>query len=62
MCDAGLDLNVSKTSVLTKGVTQQATFDVALNIIIASPSLTHLSVDVFLASFCPEGFVDIGVH
>jgi hypothetical protein len=27
--DAGLDLNISKTSVLPKGVTQQAAFDVA---------------------------------
>ena len=60
--DAGLDLNVSKTSVLPKGVTQQAAFDVAHNIINASPSLTHLSGDVSLASFCPEGFVGIGVH
>jgi hypothetical protein len=30
--DAGLELNVSKTSVLPKGVTQQAAFDVAQNI------------------------------
>jgi hypothetical protein len=31
--DAGLELNVSKTSVLPKGVTHQATFDVEHNII-----------------------------
>jgi hypothetical protein len=55
--DAALDLNVSKTSVLLKGVTQQAAFNVAHNIINASPTLTHLSGDVSLASFCPEGFV-----
>ncbi len=60
--DAALDLNVSKTCVLPKGVTQQAAFDVAHNVINASPSLTHLSGDVFLASFCPEGSVGIGVH
>ena len=59
--DAGLELNVSKTSVLPKGVTQQATFDAVHNIIKASPTLTHLSGDVLLASFCPEGFVGIGV-
>ncbi len=59
--DAGLELNVSKTSVLPKGVTQQAAFDAAHNIINASPTLSHLSGDVLLASFCPEGFVGIGV-
>ncbi len=35
--DAALDLNVSKTSVPPKGVTQQAAFEVAHNIINASP-------------------------
>ena len=35
--DAGLDLNVSKTSVLLKGVTQQAALDVVHNIITVSP-------------------------
>jgi hypothetical protein len=59
--DAGLELNVSKTSVLPKGVTQQAAFDAAQNIIQATPTLTHLTGDVVLASFCPEGFVGIGV-
>jgi hypothetical protein len=43
--DAGLELNVSKTSILPKGTTQQAVFDAA-----------HIS-----ASFCHEGFVGIGV-
>ena len=59
--DAGLELNVSKTSVLPKGVIQQAAFDVAHNIINASPTLAQLSADVLLASICPEGFVGIGV-
>jgi hypothetical protein len=59
--DAGLELNVSKTSILPKGVTAQAAFDVAQNIIQATPTLAHLSGDVLLASFCPEGFVGIGV-
>ncbi len=36
-------------------------FDVAQGIITSSPSLTHLSADLALASFCPEGFVGIGV-
>ena len=52
--DAGLELNVSKTSVLPKGVTQQAAFDVANNIINTSPALTHLNGDVLLACFCTE--------
>ena len=59
--DAGLDLVVSKTSVLPKGVTQQSVFDVAQTIINTSPTLTHRSADVLLTSFCPEGFVGIGV-
>ena len=59
--DAGLELNVSKTSVLPKGVTQQAAFDAAHSIINNSPALTQLRGDVSLASFCPEGFIGIGV-
>ena len=59
--DAGLQLNVSKTSMLRKGSTQQAVLHVAHSFIAASPALTQLSGDVSLASFCPEGFVGIGV-
>ena len=60
--DAGLELNVAKTSILPgKGVSQQVAFDVAQGIITASPALTHLSDDLALASFCPEGFIGIGV-
>ena len=39
----------------------RAAFDVAQNIFQATPTLTHLSGDVTLGSFCPEGFVGIGV-
>ena len=46
--DAGLELNVGKTSVLPKGVSQQAAFDAAQNIIQATPTLTHLSGDMLL--------------
>jgi hypothetical protein len=59
--DAGLELNVSKTVILPKGITHQAVFDVAHNILTTSLTLTHLTVDVDLASFCPEGSVGIGV-
>jgi hypothetical protein len=52
---------VSKTSILPKGITQQAVFDVAHSILAASPALTQLSGDVSFASFCPEGFIVIGV-
>jgi hypothetical protein len=58
--DAGLDLNISKTSVLPKGVTQQTAFDIAHRIINNS-ALTPLNADVSLASFCPDGFIGIGV-
>ena len=60
--DAGLDLNVSKTSFLPKGVSQQAAFDVTQNIITNSPTLATLSRSISLASFCAEGFVGIGVE
>ena len=59
--DAGLELNVSKTSILPKGTTQQTVFDVSHSIITATPALTQLSGDVSLDSFCPEGFVGSGV-
>jgi hypothetical protein len=60
--DAGLELNVSKTSILpSKGVTAQAAFDMAQTIMQATPTLAHLSNDVLLDSFCPEGFIGIGV-
>jgi hypothetical protein len=50
--NAGLELNVSKTSILPpKGVTQQVAFDVAQVIITDSPDLTHLSDDLALTSF-----------
>ena len=59
--DAGLELNVSKTSILPKGITSQAAFDMAQTIMQATPTLAHLSNDVLLDSFCPEGFIGIGV-
>jgi hypothetical protein len=59
--DTDLELNVHKTVILTKGITQQVVFDVAHRILTSTPVLTHLTADVTLASFCPEVFVDIGV-
>ena len=59
--DTDLELNVNKTFVLPKDVSQQTVFDVVQNIIQVTPTLTHLSGDVLLAFFCPEGFVGIGV-
>ena len=48
-------------SVLPKDVSHQTVFDVSQKIIKTTPTLTHLSGDVALDSFCPEGFVGIGV-
>jgi hypothetical protein len=59
--DAGLELNISKTTVLSKAITQQALFDVAHAFIINSPQLTQLSGEFSLDSFHPDGFVGIGV-
>jgi hypothetical protein len=47
----GWIFNVSKTSILPKGTTQQAVFDVVHSFIAASPALTQLSGDVSLSSF-----------
>jgi hypothetical protein len=52
---------VNKTYVLPKDVSHQVAFDVSQNIIQATPTPTHLSGDVALSSFCPEGFVGTGV-
>jgi hypothetical protein len=57
----GWIFNVSKTSILPKGTTQQAVFDLVHSFITASPVLTQLSGDVSLSSFSPEGFIGIGV-
>jgi hypothetical protein len=59
--EAGLELNVSKTSILPKGTTHQSVFEVAHIFIVASPTLTHLSGDISLDSFYPEGFIGIDV-
>ena len=59
--DAGLELNVAKTSILPKGVTAQAAFDMAQTIMQATASLAHLRNDFLVDSFCPEGFIGIGV-
>ena len=55
--DAGLELNASETSILPKGITAQAAFDMAQTIMEATPTIAHLSNDVLLDSFCPEGFI-----
>ena len=44
--DAGLQLNIAKTTVLPEGVSQRAVFDAAHGIINTSPALGHLSGDV----------------
>ena len=59
--DAGLELNVAKTSILPKGVTAQAAFDMAQTIMQATASMAHLRNDFLVDSFCPEGFIGIGV-
>ncbi len=59
--DVGLELNVSKTSILPKVITQQDMFDVTHNFIVIIPPLTQWSGDVTLPSVWPEGFIGIGV-
>jgi hypothetical protein len=59
--DSGLDHNISKTVVLSKPITQEALFDVTHVFINNSPQLIHLSGEISLDSFLPDGFVGIGV-
>ncbi len=49
--DDGLDLNVNKTSILPKGVTAQAAFDMSQTIMQATASLAHLRNDFLVDSF-----------
>ena len=65
--DSGLDLNVSKTTILPKGTSQQSVFDVAQNmtlgtVVNTNPTLSVLSGNVSLASFCPEGARGLNRH
>jgi hypothetical protein len=60
--DEGLALNISKTVILPKVITQEDIFDVVYGFINATPQLTQLSDEVSLDSFHPDDFVDIGVH
>jgi hypothetical protein len=59
--DAALELNVSKTSILPTEGTAQAPFDMSQTIMQATPSLAHLRNDFLVDSFCPDGFIGIGV-
>ncbi len=59
--DTGLDLNISKTVILPKDITQESIFDVAHGFINATPQLTQFRDEVSLDSFLPDGFVGIVV-
>jgi hypothetical protein len=59
--DAGLELNISKTAILPKAITQQDIFDVVHGFITVTPSMIQLSGEVSLDSFCHDGSVGIGV-
>ncbi len=56
-----MDLNISKTDILSKDITQQVIFDVTHTFINDTPQLTQVSGEVSLDSFRTDGFVDIGV-
>jgi hypothetical protein len=58
---AGLDLNISKTVILSKTITQETIFDVADVFINITPQLSQLNGEHSLDSFRPDGFVGIGV-
>ncbi len=59
--DSGLELNISKTAVLSKDITQQTLFDVTHVFINNSTELIHPSGELSLDSFRPNGFVGMGV-
>ena len=54
-------VNISKTVILPKAITQQVIFDVSHVFIDDTPQLTQFSVEVSLDSFHPDDFVVIGV-
>ncbi len=49
--DAGLELNVSKTSILPKDTTQEAAFDMSQTNMQTTPTIAHLRKNVLLDSF-----------
>jgi hypothetical protein len=59
--DTGLELNISKTVILPKAITQQSIYDVTHGFINDTPQLTQINDEVSLDSFHPDGFVGIGV-
>jgi len=58
--DDGLELNISKTVILSKTINSQGIFDVAHAFINDTPQLTQLGGEVSLDSFRPDDFVGIG--
>ena len=52
--DAGLELNISKTDILSKAITQQTLFDVTHVFINTTPQLTQLSGELSLDSLTPS--------
>ncbi len=59
--DTGLEVNISKTAILPKDITQQTIFDVVHDFINVTPQLTQFRGEVSLDSFLPDGFVGIDV-
>ncbi len=57
----GLELNISRTVILPKDITQEVIFDVTHGFINDTPQLTQFRGEVSLDSFHPDGFVGIGV-
>jgi hypothetical protein len=49
--DTGLELNISKTAILSKDITQQTIFDVAHTFINITPQLSQLNGELSLDSF-----------
>jgi hypothetical protein len=57
--DADVELNVSKTVILSRDISQEGVFDIVQGFITSNSTLVDLTGDISLVSFIPEGFVQV---
>ena len=58
--DTGLDLNISKTSVLPKDISQEGVFEDAQSFITSTSALAAVTGDITRGSFVPEELLSLG--
>jgi hypothetical protein len=58
--DTGLDLNISKTSVVPKDISQEGVFEDAQSFITSTSALAALTGDITHGSFVLDGLLSLG--